>query len=313
LSGDAAIRISVPAAWGEVAGAMLVDELGAYQLVEDRLDTAGAGMAHLVFYPFLHGAGFVPDDAVLALLPSDQDLRARVVLERMLVPGGWEENWKQHFPPMRLERLYLRPPWEAPCEVATTAAPQPGAEAPLDVVINPGLAFGTGLHATTRGVLRLLQDQEGGGPLVDSGTGSGILAIAACRLGYAPVVAFDDDPLAVEAAVSNAAANGVEIVVQRMGVTDAPTDWFAGATVLANITVGPILLLVERLRGLHTPVRRLVVAGILAGEQEEQVVRAAGGAGLGPARRHYDDEWVTMDFRSVDELSAGERITHAQT
>ena len=291
---------------------MLVDELGPYQLVEDRAEAAGTVMAHLVFYPFLSGAGFVSDDALLAMLPDDQDLRARVVLERLLVPGGWEENWKQHFPPMRLGRLYLRPPWEVPCEVAAAAAPERGAP-PLDIVINPGLAFGTGLHATTRGVLRLLQDKEGGGPLVDSGCGSGILSIAACRLGYAPVVAFDDDPLAVEAALSNAAANRVEIAVERMGVADAPADWFAGATVLANITVGPVLLLVERLLGLGTPIRRLIVAGILAGEQEEQVVSAAGRACLCPARRHYEDEWVSMDFRPADGLSEGEGITHAQT
>jgi ribosomal protein L11 methyltransferase len=306
VSSDAAVRVSLRAEWGEIAGAILGDELGPFQFLEDEPETAGGGQVHLVFYPFRYGAGFVPDEAILALLPADPGLRESVVIERVLVPGGWEENWRQFFPPLTLGRLYVRPPWEAPAgEMAGKGASvadggQSGRDGLLDVVINPGLAFGTGLHATTKGILELLQEGSARGPLVDAGTGSGILAIAASRLGFAPVLAFDDDPLAVDAARSNAAANGVTLSVERAGVEDAPIEWFAGAVVLANITMGPVLALVDRLRADAVQVRRLLVAGILSGDQEGQVLEVAGRAGLRPARRLPADEWVALELVPAD-------------
>lgn len=303
MGADPALRVSVPTEWAEVAGATLIDLLGPYQEVEE------AGYSHLVFYPFRHGAGYVSDEELLAVLPAEGALRTRVVIERVLVPEGSEEGWKDHFRPLTVGRVYVRPPWEVPPPdvgagdaVAAATSPDgaggsPAAGPLLDVVLTPGLAFGTGLHATTRGVLALLQDDVPEGPLTDAGTGSGILSIAAALLGFQPVRAFDNDPLAVEAARANAASNGVEVEVQLCDVTAASPEWLGGATVLANMTLEPVLELLCLLPQAGAPVRRFLAAGILAGVEETELLEAAAAAGLRPARRIYEGEWVSLDLR----------------
>lgn len=296
MGADPAVRISLPSAWAEVAGAVLIDLLGPYQEVEE------AGQSHLVFYPFRHGAGYVADEDLLAVLPADADLRSRVAIERVLVPLGWEEGWKDHFPPLTIGRVYVRPPWEEPPGGHAAVTTPPGgpavaATALVDIILTPGLAFGTGLHATTRGVLALLQDAGPEGPVTDAGTGSGILSIAAALLGFGPVRGFDNDPLAVEAARTNATSNGVVVEVRLCDVADAPLDWLAGATVLANMTLEPVRELLSLLPHAGAPVRRLLAAGILAGDQEAEVLALAAAAGLRPARMIYEDEWVSFDLR----------------
>lgn len=281
MGADPAVRVSVPTEWAEVAGATLMDLLGPYQEVKE------ADRSHLVFYPFRHGAGYVSDEELLAVLPADGALRSRVVIERVLVPEGWEEGWRNFFRPLTVGRIYVRPPWEPP----------PLAGPLFDVVLTPGLAFGTGLHPTTRGVLALMQDAAPEGPLTDAGTGSGILSIAAGLLGFQPVRAFDNDPLAVEATRTNAAVNGVEVDVRLCDVTSAPREWLGGTTVLANMTLEPVRELLGLLPRMGGPVRRLVAAGILAGDQEAELLECAAAAGLRPARLIYEDEWVSLDLR----------------
>jgi ribosomal protein L11 methyltransferase len=116
------------------------------------------------------------------------------------VPADWEQRWREFHRPVRIGSLWLGPPWETSPADATA------------VVIDPGRAFGTGGHATTRLCLELLAELEPAS-LVDVGCGSGVIAIAAARLGFAPVLALDDEQAALEAARRNAAANGVEIEV----------------------------------------------------------------------------------------------------
>ena len=306
MAADPAVRVSLPTEWAEMAGATLIDLLGPYQEVEE------AGQSHLVFYPFRHGAGYVSDEELLAMLPVDGASRSRVVIERVLVPEGWEEGWKDHFRPLTVGRVYVRPPWEVPppnagagdAPAAGTsperAGGPPAAGPLLDVVLTPGLAFGTGLHPTTRGVLALLQDDLPEGPLTDAGTGSGILSIAAALLGFRPVRSFDNDPLAVDAARTNAASNGVEVEVRLCDVAAAPVEWLAGTTVLANMTLEPVRELLSLLPLAGAPVRRLLAAGILAGDQEAEVLEAAAAAGLRPARLIYEGEWVSLDLRPGD-------------
>jgi ribosomal protein L11 methyltransferase len=138
-----------------------------------------------------------------------------------LDPKVWTENWKSHFARRTFAgRIEVRPPWE---EEAT--------EGLVSLVINPGMAFGTGLHETTAGCLELLVDEVRPGMRVaDIGCGSGILAIAAARLGAATVLATDVDPVAVEATAENAAANGVSSVVAvelepgEVGIPEWETD-----------------------------------------------------------------------------------------
>jgi ribosomal protein L11 methyltransferase len=136
------------------------------------------------------------------------------------VASGWEDEWKRFHRPVRVGSLWIGPPWES--------APA-GIEA---VVIDPGRAFGTGAHPTTRLCVELLLELDRAS-LVDVGCGSGVLAIAASKLGFAPVVAIDADEAAVEAARGNAAANGAEIDVRLL---DATTGELPAAEIaLANI------------------------------------------------------------------------------
>ena len=126
--------------------------------------------------------------------------------------------------------LWLRPSWEEPREGA------------IDVVVDPGRAFGTGAHPTTRLCLELLLELEAAGeasgPLTDLGTGSGVLAIAAAKLGWDPVRGYDHEPPAIEAAAANAAANGVELELERVNLREGLPD--LAPTVVANMTA-PVL------------------------------------------------------------------------
>ncbi len=125
------------------------------------------------------------------------------------VAGGWRERWRAYHRPVRQGRLWVGPPW---C--------RPDADA-LAVVIDPGHAFGTGAHGSTRAALALLERLPRG-PVLDLGCGSGVLAIAALRLGFGPAHAYDCDPLAVAAAAENARRNGVELAVERADVLADP-------------------------------------------------------------------------------------------
>jgi ribosomal protein L11 methyltransferase len=125
------------------------------------------------------------------------------------VADGWENEWKRFHRPVRVRSLWVGPPWEDAPPDATA------------VVIDPGRAFGTGAHPTTQLCLDLLHDLEQDS-LLDVGCGSGVVSIAACRLGFAPVTAVDLDEAAIEAARRNALANRVEVDVQRLDVRTEP-------------------------------------------------------------------------------------------
>ena len=175
------------------------------------------------------------------------------------VPEDWEERWKRfHVPVLIGGRLYLRPPWEEP-------AARPGV---LDLPIDPGRAFGTGAHPTTRLSLELLLQLPRGearGSLCDLGCGSGVLAIAAARLGFAPVSALDFDPLAVQATAANADSNGVTLErVERFDLRFAPVP---GADVIAANLMRPLLLQVAEL--MEGRPRWLIASGLLEHEAEE--------------------------------------------
>lgn len=160
------------------------------------------------------------------------------------VEEGWEDRWRDFHRPVTAGGLWIGPPWIEP--PAGTPA----------VVVDPGRAFGTGSHATTRLCLELLAPQPRGSVL-DLGCGSGVLSIAAARLGFGPVTAVDIDPVAVEVARANAVANGVRIDVRQL---DAVADELPPAElVVANIAPEPIAALSGRLR-----CERAITSGYLA-------------------------------------------------
>jgi ribosomal protein L11 methyltransferase len=297
---DRALRVTVSEKWAESVGAVLMDWLGPFQT-----EVAGACQVTLVFYP--PADTFPNAEDLLSALPEELRTVGEVSVASREVPRDWVEGWRDHFRPIVIDQVRVRPPWES-------ALPAGGELA--DVVINPGLGFGTGLHPTTRGVLHLLQnagnlDGAGAplvGPLVDAGTGSGILAIAAAKLGWGPVFAFDNDPAALESTRANVAANGVEGIVEvhLTDVAGASLYWFSGATVLANMTLEPVLALVRRLGsqqgGWGAGVvpgggpARLVVSGILEGAQERELQGAAKLCGFALGRRVHEGEWVSLEL-----------------
>jgi ribosomal protein L11 methyltransferase len=159
------------------------------------------------------------------------------VLEAVEVAEGWEDAWRQFHHGVVVGRLWVGPPWEEPPVGA------------LGVVIDPGRAFGTGAHATTRLCLELLQEIEPAS-LVDVGCGSGVLAIAAAKLGFAPVSALDVDEVALEVTAANAAANHVAVEL----VTESPPAELA----VMNIALHVVEALLPEL-----PVERAIVSGYL--------------------------------------------------
>jgi ribosomal protein L11 methyltransferase len=164
------------------------------------------------------------------------------------VPDGWEDQWRRFHRPIRVGGLWVGPPWESPEGDA------------LAVVIDPGRAFGTGSHPTTRLCLELLAEQRRCSVL-DVGCGSGVLAIAALRLGFEPVIAVDVEEPAVAATVANAERNGVALSALLVDALVEPLP--TAELVLANVTLPAVETIAARV-GLATT--RLITSGYLASD-----------------------------------------------
>jgi ribosomal protein L11 methyltransferase len=206
-----------------------------------------------------------------------------------LADVDWAEAWRAHFHPLTVgRRLLIAPPWEA-------ATPR---ERVL-IVIDPGRAFGTGHHASTVGCLESLEDiveREAPHSVIDLGTGSGILAITAARLGVATVLAVDEDPDALACAAANAGRNGVVDRIQLLesdaGAVIAP----AAGLVLANLLAAAHLRLGADYARYVTPGGALVLGGILDAEAAG-VRTAVAGHGFIPDSTRSADGWSTVVLR----------------
>lgn len=180
---------------------------------------------------FWLAAGQEGEPAVAALLAG---LAALGRLQSVAETDDWSRGWRRFHHVVRVGSLTVRPPWLPP-EAGT-----------LDVVIDVGMAFGTGCHQTTRQCLAALQ-QVPVGSLLDVGTGSGVLAFAALRLGFSPVYACDNDDWALEAAAANAALNGLCPQFFAADLLDAAVELPAADVLVANIALRPIVALGNRL------------------------------------------------------------------
>jgi ribosomal protein L11 methyltransferase len=300
----------------------------AEQVLAELLELAPAGVEELA-------AGDSVEYAVYGApgeLPGLPDLRALaggalVEVSTSEIPDDWHERWKQFHravliePPAvlavpavpaaaapastaftptaapaarpRLPALHVRPPWEAAHD---------GRAGPVrEIVIDPGQAFGTGAHATTRLCLELLLElaavEPPRGPLLDVGTGSGVLAIAAAGLGYAPVLGLDNEQESVAAARENALVNCVQIEVRRFDLRherlpqpDAE-DGARATVVLANL-LRPLLL--ELAAALAQPPAHLIAGGLLRAELDEIAAAFAARPCLRERERRYAGEWGAL-------------------
>jgi ribosomal protein L11 methyltransferase len=191
---------------------------------------------------------------------------------------AWVDAMRAFHRPVEIAgRLRVRPPWDAP-------------RPPLaDVVIDPGMAFGTAQHPTTRACLELLAEIPPAGSLLDAGCGSGVLAIAARRLGFDPVWAFDDDPLAVEATLANERRNRVGLRVARRTIGADPLP--AAGVVVANLTATVLAVLAGALP--RPAPSRLVASGLRPHEVSATTAHFAP-LGLSSSRQIVDDGWATV-------------------
>ena len=210
---------------------------------------------------------------------------------RALESEDWSQAWKAHYQPLRIgRRLLIRPLW-------IETAPAPGE---IVIALDPGMAFGTGTHPTTQLCLEALERLiEPAQDVLDLGSGSGILAIAAAKLGARQVLALDIDPLAVSAALENARANGVgEKIIAQCGSLDSV---LGGARrfdlVMVNILARVILQLTEQGLGeIVRPGGAAIFSGIIDSQQDD-VEAALKRTGLRVYARHQQGDWMLIEAK----------------
>lgn len=260
--------------------AIRVDRDRAELVLAELLDLAPRGVeeveldADTIEYAVYGAPGELPALPALEAAAGD----ALVHVSTSVVAADWAQRWRRFHRPLVLgDRLTVRPPWE----------PASGQTA-LDVVIDPGQAFGTGAHPTTRLCLALLLQEPAGGALVDLGCGSGVLAIVGARLGFEPVLALDVDPLAVSACRANARANGVSLEARRLDLRNEQVP--DADLVVANVLAGPLLSWADRQARLAP---RLILSGLLV-EEADGVAAAYARRGLRELERRVDGDWAAL-------------------
>ena len=197
--------------------------------------------------------------------------------------ADWATAWRDGYEPMRIGRLTIVPSWLEPPESSE-----------LVINLDPGMAFGTGLHPTTQACLLALQQVEPmPDAMLDVGCGSGILAIAALRLGASRAVGYDTDQLAVEASAANAYANQLadRFEVRRGKLPETAEERFP--LVMANLVAAVLVELAPRLAAHTAPGGTLVASGIIEPRVAE-VETALGGAGFAVPQRLVDGDWITL-------------------
>ena len=273
------IRLAVRCA-PEYAEAVMANllELAPNGLEEER----GPGWVEFAIYG---PPGEVPDVGELQAAAGG----SLVDVTTTAVPDDWADKWTDFHRPIEVSgRIGVRPSWWEPKEGL------------IDVVVDPGRAFGTGGHPTTRLCLELLVElEEGGeatGPIADWGTGSGVLGIAAAKLGWSPVTGCDRELASLETAQANAEANGVEMGIERVDVRAGPPP--VAPSVVANLTGNLLKDCAGHLASDDEAPGKLVCSGMLESEVDE-VVAAFAPTGLSEAERRIESGWGGLLLRAA--------------
>jgi len=262
-------------------------ELGAVGVVEEETPADGARLR--AFFPDAADSEAVARsvDDYLGALASLGFARAGHPAVTTVADTDWAEAWRAHFAPLPIgRRLLVAPPWETP----------PDADGRLVLTLEPGRAFGTGQHATTAGCLELLEtivERRRPARAIDLGTGSGILAIAAARLGVPEVLAIDSDPDAIAAATANVQRNGLDGRVTCEGADVAALDAEPAPLVLANLLAAAHRALAPCYARLVIAGGVLVAGGCLDGEADE-VVAALNEHGFRRDAVRSIEGWTTL-------------------
>lgn len=215
-------------------------------------------------------------------------LGAASVQTRNLVEENWEEVWKRFFHPRPVGKGFVvSPTWERA---------EPGQR--REIVLDPGQAFGTGDHPTTRMCLELLEREDMNGKrAADVGCGSGILSIGAALLGASEVVAADIEPLSAQVARENAALNGVRIDVRAGGGIEAVEDRGPFDVLLTNIISAVLIQLSPRARAVIAPGGKWILSGVIE-DNWPDVLAAAEATGFTLVTRIEEDGWVAATLRA---------------
>ena len=257
------------------------------------------------------GTAVGSDTKVLGYLPVDDRLEARLdairarvfrlpdfglplestdISVRFVQDDGWATAWKQFFKPVRIGRIVVKPSWEEYAAI------------PGDVIIDldPGMAFGTGYHPTTQMCLAALQELiKGGETVLDVGTGSGILSIAAVKLGAAQAVGIDIDSVAVEVAEENVKRERLDDKIEIVRA-DSPLAFEGIADiVIANIIAKTIIEMAGDLRAKLAPGGKLIASGIIA-ERADEVRNALLEAGIRTLEVRQDGDWAALISEAAD-------------
>jgi ribosomal protein L11 methyltransferase len=225
--------------------------------------------------------------AVLKAILEKVDREHELNFDYNLIPDqDWNESWKKGFIPLDVgEHFTVLPPWENK------------RSGRINLIIDPGMAFGTGHHETTRSCLVLMEKYDGitkKGRFLDLGTGTALLAIAASKLGYNQVMAVDTDPLAIEASRKNLELNQVVNIELREGSVMETVGTFD--CIAANIISGVLILLAHEISSRLKPSGIAIISGILA-EEADDVIRAYKQTGLKFMENFPDDKWVSLVLR----------------
>lgn len=199
---------------------------------------------------------------------------------------NWADSWKKYFKPIKLGKVTIVPAWED----------YNAKDGEVIIRIDPGMAFGTGTHETTRLVMKIMQDVVvGGEQVLDVGCGSGILAITASKLGAKGCNAYDIDPVAVKVAKENASIAGCD------NITVGTSDLLAGVEkkpggydlCVANIVADIIIRMLPDIHVYLSPCAPIILSGIVA-EREDDIKRAAASHGYSVVRIERENDWVAM-------------------